>query len=217
MTDPSIDTAEIASVPIDATKRNDPRAKVTGRGIGIGVLVAVFAIVGAWASIKARKTQLGETTRFWGPETIMALQLGERIEIRPRGVSDFEPVDLTSTPGLGHLRRALLDERHYDWTTETASPVLEMCANPGDTEADQLGKDGPFAGKNTPTCLQLRITDPTGKRFEPVEIDLALVGGWAGPSDGSRRVRTTEWVRPKLYNWFATIMNVQQTRYDLRE
>ena len=186
----------------DLQKRNDPRAKVTGRGVAIGVAVAILAVLGAWASIHARKTQLGETTRFWGPDTITALQLGERMEIRPRGSSTFEPVDLTATPGLGHLRRALLDERHFDWTTESDAPAIEMCAEE-DTES--------------PLCLQVRITDPTGHRFEPVEIDLALAGGWVGPSDGSKRVQTTQWVQPKLKNWFKTVMNVQQKRYDLRD
>ncbi|TWU48535.1 hypothetical protein Poly51_44350 [Rubripirellula tenax] len=198
MTDPSI----------EAQKYNDPRAKITGRGIAMGVAVAVLAVVGAWASIHARKTQLGETTRFWGQDTITALQLGERIEIRPRGASTFEPVDLTSTPGLGHLRRALLDERHFDWATETEGAATEMC---GQVESDA------DAASEAPGCLQIRITDPTGHRFEPIEIDLALDGGWVGPSDGTKRVKVTDWVQPKLKNWFKTIMSVKQKRYDDRD
>ncbi len=193
---------ETRTSDVQHAKRNDPRAKVTGRGILIGVAVCLFGIVGAWASIQLRRTRLAETTRFWGKDTITALQLGERMELRPLGSATFEPVELTSTPGLGHLRRALLDERNFDWQTETSESVVAACGPDVDGKSD---------------CIQLRITDPTGHRFEPIEIDLALGEGWVGPSDGSRRVRATAWVQPKLKNYFATIMSVQQKRYDLRE
>ncbi|QDT04022.1 hypothetical protein K227x_24080 [Rubripirellula lacrimiformis] len=211
MTDRSIETqgnpnedGAVDQSPVDphADKYNDPRAVITGRGIAIGVLVAILAVLGTWASIRARKTKLEETTRFWGQDVITALQIGERMELISRGNSDFETVDLTATPGLGHLRRALLDERHFDWTTETAGSVADMCPAEDDPKSP---------------CIQLRLTDPTGHRFEPVEIDIALDGGWVGPSDGSKRVQATDWVQPKLRNYFATIMSVQQKRFDLRD
>ena len=196
-------TASIAG-PSDphADKYNDPRAKITRRGILLGFTVFVLGIFGAAASIYSRRTRLGETTRFWGRETITALQLAERMQLLPRGSSDFEPVELTATPGLGHLRTALLDERNFDWQTEDAGSVAEKCS----AEASKV-----------PHCMQLRLTDPTAHRVSTIEIDIDLAGGWVGPSDGSRRVQATTWVQPKLRNYLETIMTVQQKRYDLRE
>ena len=159
-------------------------------------------MVGAAVSIYARKTRLEESTRFWGQETITALQLGERMELRPRGNATFRPVELTGTPGLGHLRRLLLDERNYDWQSESPEAALQDCGS------SESGK---------PRCVQLRLTDPTAKRVGTVEIDLDLDGGWIGPSDGSRRVRASERARPKLANYFRTIISVEQKRYDFRD
>ncbi len=183
-------------------KYNDPRANLTKRGILIGVIVILFGIVGAAASIYLRRTHLQKTTEFWGEPTILALQLAERIELVARGNETFETVDLAGTPGLGHLRHRLLDDRNYAWDTETAASVAECC--------------GPVVD-GRPGCIQLRLTDPTAKRMGTIEIDLDLEGGWVGPSDGSRRVRTTDWVRPKLQNYFKTIRSVQQKSYDHRE
>lgn len=203
-----------------ADKYNDPRAKITPRGVWMGVAVIILGIVGAFGSIYARKTKLGESTRFWGEDTITALQLGERIELLPAGGSDFPPVELTATPGLGHLRRALLDERNYQWDTETNRPALENCRKPN---ADQkpnadLHPNADLAEPEGFThCIRLRLTDPTAHRFDTVEIDIDLGGGWIGPSDGSRRVQATPHVQPKLRNYIGTIVNVEQLRYDLRD
>lgn len=185
-----------------ADKYNDPRARITRRGILMGLAVLVLGIIGAAASIYFRRTRLGETTRFWGQETITALQLAERMQLLPLVAGDFEPVELTATPGLGHLRRALLDERNFDWQTEETASVAGDCS--------KRTTDGP-------PCVQIRLTDPTAHRVGTIEIDIDLAEGWVGPSDGSRRVRATTWVQPKLRNYLATIMTVQQQRYDHRE
>jgi hypothetical protein len=185
-----------------ADKYNDPRSAITPRGIAISIAVLLLGIAGAALSIYVRKTKLVETTRFWGQETITALQLAERIELRSRGASSFTPVDLSGTPGLGHLRRLLLDERNYDWATEQAGSALADCGKP---KGDR------------PRCVQLRLTDPTANRVGPIEIDLDLETGWIGPSDGSRRVRAKERVRPKLNNYVGTIISVEQKRLDFRD
>lgn len=205
MSDSSIDTQENVAADPHADKFNDPRAKITRRGVLMGIGVVVLGIVGAAGSIYARRTRLEETTRFWGEETITALQLAERMELLPRGNADFEVVELTATPGLGHLRHALLESTHFDWTTETDASVSELCQGAPDPEM------------KTPQCVQIRLTDPTANRIGTIEIDLDLAGGWVGPSDGSRRVQATYWVKPKLRNYIATILNVQQLRYDHRE
>ncbi|MDA7864619.1 hypothetical protein N9B24_00690 [bacterium] len=184
-------------------KYSDPRVKITRTGILMGVGVVIIGILGAGLSIYARKTKLEQTTRFWGPETIIALQLAEKIELRPIGASDFEAVDLSGTPSLGHLRHALLDERGFDWNTEGSGSAAEMCQKP--TEGAAI------------SCIRLRFTDPTANRIGTIDLDLDLVGGWVGPSDGSRRVQATEWVRPKLEKYFQMIVNVQRLRYDQRD
>ena len=56
----------------------------------MGIGVVLLGILGAATSIYARRTQLEQTTRFWGQETITALQLAERIELRPRGAAEFQ-------------------------------------------------------------------------------------------------------------------------------
>ncbi len=183
-------------------KYHDPRVKITKRGVLLGFGVLVLGILGAAGSIYARKTRLEQTTRFWGEETILALQLAEKIQLRANGSNQFEPVDLTGTPSLGHLRHALLDERSFDWNTESEGAAAEMCQKPTDDQ--------------TTSCVRIRLTDPTAKRVGTIDIDLDLVGGWIGPANGSRRVQATQWVRPKLKNYFETIVNVQRLRSDLR-
>lgn len=221
-------------------KYNDPRARITRRGILMGVAVVIVAAITAGFSIYARKTPLVETTKFWGPETITALQLAERIQLLPRGDETFPPVELTTTPGLGHLRRALLDERNFNWETTENTPVsadwlssaelvsaelLSEDLPQGDTPLEEIS-DGAVAvdsdeakaerKKHGPRSVQLRLTDPTGKRVGTIEIDLDLETGWVGPSDGVKRVQTTDYVRPKLRNYFKTVVNFQQKRYDDR-
>lgn len=201
MSEPSSDTRSQKDPGAHLDKYRDPRARITRRGVLLGLSIVVLGVLGAAASIYARRTRLELTREFWGPETIASLQLAERIELLPRGRETFDPVDLAGTPGLGHLRRRLLDQRSYDWESESAGSALQEC--------------GPAADEGV-GCIQLRLTDPTAQRFDTVEIDLDLVHGWVGPSDGSRRVKTTDWVQPKLKNYFKTIINVQQLRQDQR-
>ncbi|MEM0926844.1 MAG: hypothetical protein AAGJ83_12460, partial [Planctomycetota bacterium] len=99
-----------------ADKYNDPRASITRRGILIGLGVVVFAVLGTWWSITARKAIREETTKFWGEDAIIALQLAEEIELLPNpSVEPENSVRISGLPGLGHLRRTLVDDRSYDW------------------------------------------------------------------------------------------------------
>ncbi|MDB4676902.1 hypothetical protein OAF09_01600 [bacterium] len=182
-------------------KYNDPRVTITRRGIFIAIGVSIFAILGAAASIIGRRTQLEKTRQFWGETTIIALQLGERVELRPRGNESFETVELSGTPGLGHLRRLLLDERNYDWTTVSDQPALGDCGEPIPRK---------------PRCVQLRLTDPTANRFEIVEIDLDLQTGWVGASNETKRIKVLERTQPKLQKYFETTITVEQLRSDFR-
>ena len=185
-----------------ADKYNDPRVKITRRGVLIAVAIGIFGVAGSAMSIIGRRTQKQKTTDFWGEKTILALQLGERMDLCPRGNEIFEPVDLSGTPGLGHLRRLLLDERNYDWSTVSQSKAINDCGDPVPRK---------------PRCIQLRLTDPTANRFDSVQIDLDLETGWVGPSDGSSRVRVLDRTKPKLAKYFETTITVEQLRSDFRK
>ncbi|MCG8650761.1 MAG: hypothetical protein MI861_13065, partial [Pirellulales bacterium] len=87
MNDTLIDPAPTSDPHAD--KYNDPRVRVTRRGILVGLGVVVFAVVGAVASVNGRRTHLEKTTKFWGEETITALQLGERVRLMPKRGKDF--------------------------------------------------------------------------------------------------------------------------------
>lgn len=223
-------TADHDGLHVD--KYNDPRAQITRRGVLMGVAVAVLAVFGAAGSIYARKVPLEKSTDFWGQDTITALQLAERIELLPRGNETFSRVELTTTPGLGHLRRALLDQRNYDWASIDSQSVADTCltdlgnegsadqesVQPGRSSNDQPDDSRPaILSKLNPSCIQLRLTDPTAHRFDTILIDLNLAKGWAGPGDGSQRVRFNDHVQPKLKSYFATIINVKELQYDLRD
>ena len=174
-----------------ADKYNDPRVRITARGIWLGVALVIVAAVVAGLSIYARRTRLEKTTEFWGKSTITALQLADQVHLLPAGNTSFEPVELTAMPGLGHLRRALLDQRHYRWETVTDQPVSELC-----------GAEGAL-------CVRLRLADPYGQRVPPTEILLELNEGWVGPADGSKRVRVTRRVQPALRHQLTTLMDFQ--------
>jgi hypothetical protein len=199
MSDNSIDPSDAANLDPHADKYNDPRAKITGRGLMLGLLVVVLGIVGAAGSIYARRTRLEKTTEYWGSDTITALQLGEKIEMLSISGRQFEPVELTRTPGLGHLRHLLLDERNYDWSTISDQPIGQRCE-----QAESF-------------CVQLRITDPTAHRFAPVELTADLNNGWLGDSAGPTSIRIAERKRNALKKFLEQLISYQQRRYDQRD
>ncbi len=202
--------ANEGSVDLHADKYNDPRAKITARGIWLGVGVLLFGIVGAAGSIYQRKTKLEKSRQFWGDETILALQLAERMRMESVSGKTFDPVELTATPGLGHLRHALLDERSYLWQSADDQPMASCC---GSDTADVQ----PETKEKPKACVRLVLTDPTAHRFEPVRLIVDLDDGWVGPEDDNRRVQTTRRVRPALAKFLSMLINVQQKRYDFRD
>ncbi len=181
-------------------KYNDPRAKITRRGLLISFAVFLFAISGAYLSIIGRRTPVDKTTEFWGQKTITALQLGERFAITAVDNRDEKPVDLTAMPGLGLLRQAFLDDRNYEWESAGDAPFESRISQNESSET-----------------IRFRISDPRGKRFDTVELDLDLSSGWIGDSAGKRSVRMNEHIRPKLRNFLNTVIHAERKRYDFRE
>jgi len=180
-------------------KFNDPRAKFSGKSWAAVFGVFVFAILFASASIYLRRTRLEKTTEFWGEATITAVQLGDHVMLLPREGSDFKPVELTAFPGLGHLRKAILDERHYEWETEAPQSVSSLCEQFDERQ-----------------CVRLEFSDPTFQRFGTAVIDIELRRGILGPADRPRSVRFNSRVRPALQHQIGLLMRVEQKRYDQR-
>lgn len=210
--------------PQHADKYNDPRVSVTWQGIMSLVVIVIVGAVVAVASVRARKTQLTRTIEFWGTPTVTALQLADRVHLIRRDFDESNTVELTAMPGLGHIRRALLDERHYDWNTQTDGSVAELCRQ----SSSPAAADPPVAAKTEarPTAaskaekvryVQLQFADPSGGRVPVTTIDLDLHSGFVGPADGSRRVQVNDRVRPALKHQLSLLMSFQQESYDERE
>jgi len=191
--------ADVTPSDLHADKYNDPRVRF-GRKAWLAVAaILIGSTVFTFGSIYARRTRLVETTRFWGDETILALQLGDHVMLKPLAGSDFEPVELTAFPGLGHLRKALLDERHYQWNTETENSVTEFCNDRDDVQS-----------------VRLEFSDPSLKRFDLASVDIELNHGIVGPSEQPQRVIVNERVRTALKHQIGLLMRVKQERYDER-
>lgn len=197
-------------------KYSDPRVRVTtGRLLLYGLALTFLATIVALASVAARRTSLARTTEFFGPDTITALQLADRVELLPGEGQSFEPVDLTGTPGLGHLRRALLDDRHYVWETSREG---ETADNDEASRRDgrQREADPAEGSAEEPFRVRLRFADPIGKRVPVIELALELEEGWVGLADESRRVRLNARVRPAVRHQLKMMSNVRQQRFDQR-
>jgi len=170
---------------------------ITGCGILLGLGVLLFAAFFAVASIYARRTRLEKTREVFGDDTITALQLADQVHLLPGEGQDFEPVELTGTPGLGHLRRALLDERHYQWDTLQSGTVGA-------------------AGGDKAIRFTLELADPTGKRVPVIRIPMELTEGWIGTPDGTRRVRVNDRVRPALRHQLVMLQKKSPKTFDRR-
>jgi|LakMenE01Jun11ns_1017448.scaffolds.fasta_scaffold9823950_2 hypothetical protein len=127
----------------------------------------------------------------------------------PGSASPPEPqtkeIDLTGVPGLGHLRHAILDERHYDWETRSDKTIESLRS--GDSR-----------------IAYLTFSDPLGK-IPASTIALELTGGWVGtpPSPTNdraanehRSVRLIPRVQPAIRHFLVVISNAQKTYYDRR-
>jgi hypothetical protein len=199
-----------------ADKYNDPRVVVTrGHIIGLVAIVVIGAIV-AVLSIAARRTKLVKTTEFWGPDVITAIQLGDHVELIPGPGSDFKQVELTAFPGLGHLRKALLEQSHYQWETVEPLPVEALVVDPDVTQTAEELAEGTEDESGSPIVVRLEFSDPHYKRVPPALIDLELASGTVGPADGSQRVKVTDRVRPALRHQLGLLMRVSELRYGQR-
>ncbi|MEM6980360.1 MAG: hypothetical protein AAF539_11905 [Planctomycetota bacterium] len=205
-----------SNVDPHADKYNDPRVRVTWQGIATLVAIVIGGAIFALLSVQARRTRLTLSTKFWGSTTITAIQLGDEVTLIDRSTQPANEIELTAMPGLGHLRRALLDERHYEWQTNVNSGVGDLCDSNDDTSDLIDDSDANPASDAEASCVSLRFADPTLSRFPATTIDLHLDSGFVGPADGSRRVQMNERVRPALQHQLTLLLNFQQRRADDR-
>jgi hypothetical protein len=128
------------------------------------------------------------------------MQLAPFVSLEFDADAGKEPVNLTGTPGLGHLRHALLEQRHYLWKTEESSSIDDL---------------------TTPDAKFAKLVFWDSRQDETVRVPTAtlrleLQGGWVGTADGTRRVQLTERARPAVRHFLSTLRNVRQARADMR-
>jgi hypothetical protein len=168
--------------------------------------VVIFAIAAASLSIVMRRTQSEQTRVLLGEEAIFALQYGKSFHIRlPSGSSLIDPkrsvqwlqqdgsqrTNLTDTPGLGHFRHALLDDRHYNWETRI------------EATKEHLGVD-------QPELVFVEIAGPPTE-VKPTVILIELSAGWVGLAQGTTFVQVTDRVRPALRNFIKTRKDINNS------
>ncbi len=196
---------DAASVPVPASSLPEgwvdhPRIPITRRAVWMGVAVFLAAVLMAAGSIYFRRTQLELTTRFWGVDTIRAMQLAPIVTLVLVSDGNEKVINLNGTPGLGHLRHALLEQKHYLWETEVAQSIESIAT--GD-----------------PKFATLTFSDPRAPEDGGIAagvICLELTDGWVGKADGSKSVRLAERVKPAVRHFLTILGNAQQSRSDFR-
>lgn len=190
-------------------KVSDPRVGVTRFGIYCGIAVSVLAVLMTIGTVVLRRTQTERTAAFWGDESIRAFQLASRVElVGVDGDPQYaQPVDITAMPGLGHLRNALLDQRHYQWDSAKQdvgiSERQSTAVNSDDSDDD---------GRGLPDTVRVIFSDPEIERFQPTDLTIGLSDGIVGVTGGRRSVKFTDHVRPKIRHHLTTILNYERLR-----
>ena len=200
---------------------------VTRRGVLIGVLIGVAAIVVALASVYVRRTRLEQSTQFWGRPVIRALQSSAHVRMRllPErplvwpAQDGGQWVDLSDLPGVAHLRHALLDDRHYRWETLQQVPVDVAVQRAAQAAASEDGTGG--VDPTQWVVLELDGTppgvenEPEGE-IRPATLLIELGQGWVCLAEGERCVRLTRRARPAVRHFLLTANNIKPLRYDDR-
>lgn len=188
------------------TTRSDAGPKLfTVRGALIALGILVFAIAMTAGSIYMRRTPLEKTTEFFGPDAIKAIQLGEQLRIvipaessmvnaeAPMAVireDGSQIANFTGSPGLGHFRHALLNQRHYDWTSVVPGPVDQLEIPDRELVYVEIEGRSPDA---PPVPMPIEIV--------PIRLVLELTEGWVSLDGGEKSVRMTERVRTGMRNF----------------
>jgi hypothetical protein len=186
--------------------QEDPRAPrlVTWRNAMIALAILLLGIGLTAASVYLRQPQLEKTRRFLGDSALRALQLGSVFEVglwaEPDNGASVKSLDggeilwtdLSDSPGVAMFRRALLDERHYDWSSQREEGVSAVAVA-------------------EPQYALVRVSGEIPKtavsRREPIEPQLFLIElseGWMGRWQQPGAVQFTDRVRPAVRNFVLT-------------
>ncbi len=172
-------------------------------GVVIALMLLAFAVVMTWGSIAMRRTKLEKTSQLFGEPAIFALQYGKAFHITfPAGSPSIDPrrgkfwiqedgsqrTDLTSTPGLGHFRHALLEQTHYDWGTIIDEEVAAIPVT-------------------SPIYVTVELDGPPAE-VRPTRIELELSEGWVGLAGKKQSVKVTPRVRTAIENFILTRKDV---------
>ncbi len=193
------------------------------RTLVLMIVVIAIGAVAAVASVYFRRTQTEKTTEFWGPQGITAFQLAPMVKLEIHDGQEPGEVDLTGMPGLGHLRHALLEQRHYEWETVSAESMETRAAATTSDAAHSVAESADNAAKK-PLLATLTFWDPRKPTELPPDMPVIqtttvlveLNEGWVGPAKGDRSVRLNERSRPAVRHFLTTMRNVKQARYDDR-
>lgn len=181
---------------------------LTVRGFAIAFAIGIFAVAMAVGSIWVRRTPMEKTTQFFGSEIIKAIQSGENlIIVLPAGSplideqfaemiaepDGSQEANLSGSPGLGHFRHALLNQKHYDWTSQVEENVESLAIS--DPEYIYVRIEGRDANAK-PVPMPIEIA--------PTKLVLELTEGWVGIAGQSGAVRLTERVRTAMRNFIET-------------
>lgn len=221
-----------ADHPLPAGWVDHPRIKLTRRALYVAVGLTAIGILGAVTSVWMRRTQLEKTTEWFGAETIQAIQILPQVTLELSDpvdpgavVADAPPVadataatsdtpvaastppaartiDLSDMPGMGHLRHALLDQRHYDWQQQRAGTVEQLLAQPSSDEGPRQ-------------WARLTFTDPRGD-FPSGSVVLELSEGWVESGDGQQLVRLVPRAQPAVRHFLQVLSHAEQAHYDRR-
>jgi hypothetical protein len=101
------------SMPSNQTPANEK----SGKRLILGVIV--IGLAAAATSWWFRYSATHRAAQFWGAQAATLIRDAPHVTLRSDTLND-EPLDISATPGLTHLRTALLEDDRYNWTATSA-------------------------------------------------------------------------------------------------
>lgn len=205
--DTSSDLPAVATAEHDANPPRMGSARKIAFWLTVATGLLLIGVGGALLSVKLRRTQIQQTENFFGADAVLALQRSGSFLLRvdPPQASD-QPmaedsaerpprsafVELADIPGVGHVRHALLDQRHYDWT-EIREQSIEPSLRSEQSQAATI------------------VLSDFGKQDEDSSITfhLELETGWVSLDGQQRSVRFTPRVGRAIQKQLITMSKVR--------
>ncbi len=90
--------------------------KVSGKLVIVAILAIAFAAAGT--SWLFRYSATNQTARYWGPEGLQLIRDAQKVFIQ-RSPPKTGRVEISQARGITHLRNALLEDRSFNWASNT--------------------------------------------------------------------------------------------------